>query len=274
MKVSQVKNKDIKKLYAKLYEKGYAANTIHIAHAILTQMFNVAVDDDVLAKNPATRAFAGLDAGNKPHTSGLTIEEQKALLHTGIRVGELCALTWDDVDYEHQLLHIDKIIVPIRENGTTRYEIHPAKTLAGQRDIPMNQDAIDAFMQMELRGQNNAPQNREAFDGYENFVVVTEKGHIKDAQLLSGWIYELSQHCNRKLKEQFGENAFQIRPFRAHVLRHTFATKLCEANVGVKATQSLLGHANVTTTLDVYTAATDVLKTDAIDKPSTYIKSF
>ena len=271
-KITDVKKSDIRQMCIDLLNEGYSCSYVQRLTTILGQMFEIAVDDNLLVKNPAERAMKGL----LQHTSkkeGLTREEQDVLfrfaatqcknrdtyllmlilVNTGLRIGELCALTWDDVDFESRTLRVSKTMIRDRSVNPSVLHLGAPKPRAGYRVVPLTTIAVYALQ--ELRSFV-AEHNRDvglSIDGVTNFCYLNKDGTPGRPDTLAMRITEMANRCNRFLQAQSEYDGFQIKHMAAHTLRHTFATRMHEAGADPKATQSILGHASIIMTMDVYT---------------------
>lgn len=164
-------------------------------------------------------------------------------LHTGMRIGEICALSWDDIDLDDCIIHVRHTIarVKAKENSerATSLILDTPKTKASLRDIP-----ISSFL---------CPFLKEAMKTKKSQYVVSEK---KD--FLSPRTYEYRYH--QILKK------CHIEKINYHALRHTFATRCIEVGVDVKSLSEMLGHSNVSITLETYVHSSMQLKRSQIEK--------
>lgn len=167
-------------------------------------------------------------------------------LHTGLRIGEICALSWKDIDLTNQIIHVRHTVSRIIDDDSksgrkTRLIIDSPKTKASVRDIPIT-SALLPFL-------------KSAKTAFKNEYVVSDA-----ASFLSPRTYEY--RYNRLLKE------CGISHVNYHALRHTFATRCIEAGVDPKSLSELLGHANVGITLNTYVHSSMELKRQQLEKLS------
>ncbi len=151
-------------------------------------------------------------------------------LSAGIRIGEICALTWDDIDTENGVIYIRKTIqrIYIVENGYRHTELilDTPKTKNSIRDIPMNKDLLKMLKPIK-RIVNNT------------FFVLTND--IKPTEPRT------YRNYYKKLLLELG-----IPELKFHGLRHSFATRCIESNCDYKTVSVILGHSNISTTLNLY----------------------
>ena len=178
----------------------------------------------------------------------LSIEEQKQLelylyqdmslyrfgvlltLYTGLRIGELCALQWEDV--QSDFIIINKTIHRIQDEGHTVIEISEPKTPSSIRKIP-----IPDFLQPIIN----------SFRKQNGCVLINRNGNRVEPRLMQLSFQRMIEDCG-------------IPKTNFHALRHTFATRCIEAGFDVKSLSEILGHADVKTTLNKYVHSSFELK--------------
>lgn len=143
-------------------------------------------------------------------------------MYTGMRIGEICALQWEDV--EENVIHINKTMQRMKSGEKTEIIISSPKTITSKRDIPISVQLIEIL------------KNYRQENGY---VVCQESGKYIEPRLLQQHFKRIIQCCN-------------IPPANFHSLRHTFATRCVEVGVDVKTLSEILGHSDVKTTLNKY----------------------
>ena len=150
--------------------------------------------------------------------------------------------------------------------GGCYFGINTPKTESGEREIPMFAFVKDAFMQ-ERKNQFAAGIRSEArVDGYENFVFVNRFGNVQHQGTLNKVLRRIIRDCNDEVLLKEKKDPVLLPPFTCHSLRHTYATRLCESGINIKALQDLLGPKDIETTMEVYAEATKDLKKKEISK--------
>lgn len=146
-------------------------------------------------------------------------------IHTGLRIGELCALRWSDINFDTQLLHINKTMIRTytKEDGS-KLNITAPKTRSSIRTIPLNKWIMQYAVL--LRGSDN------------EYIVTGKEKYIEPNK------YRL--YYNRQLKD------LDLPHRKFHSLRHTFATRCIECGCDYKSLSELLGHSNVSITMNLY----------------------
>jgi len=151
-------------------------------------------------------------------------------LSTGIRIGEICALTWNDIDIETGIISVRQTIqrIYILENGSKHTElvIDTPKTKNSIRDIPITKDLLRILKPIKKIVNNN-------------FFVLTNDTKPTEPRTYRNYYKKLMQTLN-------------IPELKFHGLRHSFATRCIESNCDYKTVSVILGHSNISTTLNLY----------------------
>lgn len=148
-------------------------------------------------------------------------------LFTGIRVGELCALTWDDISLENNMIHIRRTMQRIQTPGSekkTAILIAEPKSQCSIRDIPIAGALREKLMQQAVK---------------EGYVLTGNKNKYVEPRTMQNRFKAIAERCG-------------LRDVHFHTLRHTFATRCIEVGFDVKSLSEILGHANVSITLNRY----------------------
>lgn len=164
-------------------------------------------------------------------------------LYTGLRIGEICALTWDDIDLRNRLIYVRNTVVRVKSdptsNSNTHLTIDAPKTASSLRCIP-----ICSCLYTVLSEHADRANAKYVASGRDSFVSP-----------------RTFDYRYKKLLEASG-----IPGFNYHALRHTFATRCIEAGVDVKSLSEILGHANVSITLNTYVHSSMDLKRSQLEK--------
>ena len=260
MKVRNVKLSDAKRFYIDLHDTGSKRNTISIYHSVLRPTFEMAVDDDMIRKNPFKFKVADIIPDDAVKRTALTKQQQEnylrfiqengqdnyyddivILMGTGLRVSELYGLTKKDVDFKKRLIFIDHQLCRTAEKP---YFVKSPKTSSGVRCIPMSDVVYMALKRVVANRQS--PTVELLVDGYSGFLFLDKAGMPKVAMHLENYM----RGMQKKMERSYGKSFPRVTP---HVLRHTFCTNMQRAGIDVKSLQYLMGHSNVSVTLDVYT---------------------
>lgn len=191
------------------------------------------------------------------------------LLGTGTRIGECLALRWEDLDFENRIITVNHSLTyrPTLETGSSEMRISLPKTEAGIRTIPMLDVVKDAF-EILREEQEDTGYNEQIIDGMYGFVFKNRFGEVPRPHTINQAIKRIVGSYNSaeilQAKKERRE-PLVLPSFSCHILRHTFATRLCEAESNLKVIQSVMGHRNVETTMDIYAEATDRKKQESFD---------
>ena len=166
-------------------------------------------------------------------------------IHTGIRIGELCALKWSDINTQTKLLNISKTMIRTytKEDGS-HLSITPPKSRSSTRMIPLNTWIM--YYAILLQGEE------------DNYVLTNRDKPIEPNK------YRL--YYNRVLKE------LDLPHLKFHALRHTFATRCIECGCDYKSLSELLGHSNVSITMNIYVHPQMELKRKCVELLCDYYK--
>lgn len=289
-KIKDIRRSDILKLYNNLVlgDKKLSTGTIKYINNLVNSSLAKAIDEDIIFKNPATKLLKEVIQTDEKTKEALTPEQQIKLISyvrnsnfygrfepmlivlfgTGMRVGELCALTWDCIDLESGTITINKTLKYMREKTDEgiHYDINSTKTKASEREIPMLAEVKEAFKQQKEFQKAMGYKSNITIRGYKDFVFTTSERNPIYPDYVNLEIKRIvTTHNNEEKKKTEKENreAFFLPMFSPHITRHSFASRCYEADVQVKTTQVVLGHKNVKTTLDIYThCSEDKIKKD------------
>ncbi len=286
MKISAIKKLDIKRFYNTLAdEKVLTIATIDNIHTILHQVFDMAVDDSYLRKNPTDNMLKELKQSHNfevEKRKAFTLPEQNlfldflkrnpqyqhwypvfaVMLGTGMRVGEATGLRWCDIDLEEGIIHVNHTLVYYHKEGQTgcSFAVNTPKTKAGERTIPMMDFVKEAFLLEKQYQQEINLYCQATVDGYTDFIFINRFGNVQHHGTLNKAIQRIIRDCNDEVLLKGGKSPVLLPKFSCHSLRHTFTTRLCESGMNVKVIQDVLGHADISTTMNIYVDVTKDMK--------------
>lgn len=260
MKFSQITSADINGLLKKKLSEGYTSSSVTCYRTILLMIFHYArrnnikcsVKDDILSPKSGQNQVIAFTRAEQNKTNEYLSEHPDVFnlavylsMYCGLRIGEVCALQWKDIQLNKEVLTVSKTLIRIqnRDNsGKQKTEIilQKPKTESSIRTIP-----IPSFLVPLLK----------KYKEEDEFFVITGKAQYMEPRV-----------CLRKFKNLI--HKIGISDYTFHACRHTFATRCVEVGMDPKTLSELLGHFSVKTTLDRYVHPSIDLKRDQINKLS------
>lgn len=251
-KIQKIERRQVLEFQKNLSEGKLSIRTCNNILKILKIILHDAIIDEIIIKNPAD----GIKALKEVHAKAaetyhraLTEQEQKDfmqemkndyyyefvafLLCTGVRFGEAAALTWNDIDYKQNMIHITKTVTFNEDNTKTT---GTPKSDSGKRDIPLN-NIIRDILERQRKKQKILVQ-------IENRVFLSVYGNMVD----NGTVNRAISNVLSRLEKQ----GKQIEHFTAHALRDTFATRYIEQGGSPQTLKTILGHSSLAMTMDLY----------------------
>ena len=286
LRIASVKKSDVKRFYNTLAdEKILTIATIDNVHTVLHQVFDLAVDDNYIRSNPTDHMLKELKQSHNFETEkrkALTIAEQQlfvdflkkhpqynhwypvfaVMLGTGMRVGEIVGLRWCDIDLEKGIISVNHTLVYYNhgDGKGCSFSINTPKTRAGERTIPMLDFVKEAFLLEKKYQEETGLDCKATVDCYTDFIFVNRFGDVQHQGTLNKAIRRIIRDCNDEVLLRDEDDPVLLPKFSCHSLRHTFTTRLCESGVNVKVIQDVLGHADISTTMDIYVDVTKDMK--------------
>lgn len=278
IKVRDLKLIDVQKYYNTLANTNCSITRIKNIHKIISPFIRYLYDNNIIIKDfssaivlPKEEEKIKLSKQNK--IIPFTLEEQKIFiesikghhlemlfltaLYTGLRQGELFALTWNDINFEENYIDVNKTYKYVadvtREGRSNGYSsIQTPKTSKSIRKVPIPQFLIKTLLQ--YRNEQRLEKIRYANLYKDNNLVFCNK--------LGAYLVDST--VGRQYKIILRKNNISDRKF--HDLRHTYATRLFELGEDPKTVQELLGHSTVAITLNTYTHVLESVKEKAVSK--------
>ena len=271
-KLKDLRTSHLQIYYNELSTNGKPASTIKNINKYLKACLNQALKENYIMKNYCTLVTLPKVESSKDNIKAFTMEQQQIFMHeslkhdkgiiyicalgTGLRLGELLALRWSDINLKDKTISVNKNIKETytfddkEEKHYTVVEQLP-KTDTSIRTVPLNDNLIELLQEYRKNQLNERDQNIDIyFDDYLIFSSYTGN-------------YLSSGNVRKKFKDIL--KICNLPDFRIHDLRHTFATRLFEKGIAPKTVQTLLGHTDIQTTMNIYTHVMDNTKNEAIN---------
>jgi integrase len=260
-RIDKVRLSDAKEWLIKLQQidkKSYSA--IHSIRGVLRPAFQMAVDDDILRKNPFEFQLATVVVNDAVTREAISRKEERTFLNfikldphynryydgmyilfkTGMRISEFTGLTVRDIDLKNHTVSINH---QLQKTGTKVY-IEETKTNAGTRVLPLSDDVYDCFKR--ILEKRNPPKIEPVIDGYSGFLFFD-----KDRKPMVAMHWEkYFQHAVDKYNRTYKVQIPKITP---HVCRHTYCSNMAKSGMNPKTLQYLMGHSDIGVTLNTYT---------------------
>ena len=260
-KISQVKTSDAKLFLIKLQQDGRRYSTIKTVRGVLRPAFQMAVDDDVLRKNPFGFELATVVVNDSVTREAITRKQMRQFLkfvhddnvyckyyevvyilfHTEMRISEFCGLTLKDLDMKKRIINIDH---QLQRTSDMRLVIESTKTNAGTRKLPMSEDVFRCFQ--AIIEDREAPRYERVVDGYTGFLFTDKEGLPLVAM---HWEHRFN-HMVKRYNDIYRVQMPNITP---HVCRHTYCSNMAKSGMNPKTLQYLMGHSDIGVTLNTYT---------------------
>ena len=258
-----------------IYMKGYQWETLNKIRVLLIDMLDRAMEDNLLVKNPTRGVRLPI---NKPQNEvkALTREDQKAFfecsagtfyynlfgvaINTGLRPGELFALTENDIDLTKNEIKVTKTLLYQKLDGDEQKEFHIdlPKTQSSNRTVPINSFCREALQKQIVLHKiicNNSPYKGKL--KFPDLLFTTKFGTPLNSQIYMDAIKKIVDEINL-----MRDPLDSMEKFSGHAFRHTFATRCFEAGIPPKTVQTYLGHASLKMTMDLYTSVLEQKKVD------------
>lgn len=293
--VDEVKRSDVRAFYNYLMDViGLKTSTIESLHTVLHQVFELGVEDDLLRYNPSDKALREIKkerSFEENKRNGLTYPQQllfenylrssarhkrfypifETMLWTGMRAGEVTGLRWCDVDFKNDVISVNHTLVFFKDYKTGKcvYNINTPKTKAGTRLIKMLPNVKEALLMERDNLKELGITCNAIVDGFTDFIFLNKYGNPYNLGVLNKEIRNIIKDCNAKVLSENTDDTKEVvtlPTFSNHSLRHTFTTRMNEANLNIKFMQDMLGHADPEITLNIYTDTTDLLRTNELKK--------
>ena len=291
-KIEDIQQIDIQEAANKMIDNGVGYWSVNLALFTTKQIYKYAIANGLVQTNPCVDVYVNpKNIVKRPsealddwvielffeamESSKRAVGEEifKCMLYTGMRVGEICALKWEDIDFENKCINVKRSLFAHRKQGHYEYRFVPPKSESGIRTIPFIGGIEEVLHEWFVKRQEAHESlmvavPEEYKEEYHNLLFVTKCGHPYNYNSLRFMIGGNRKRM-AKIEEQDskteGREPREIPPIRTHLFRHTFATKCFEAGMSPKTVQVLMGHSSYSMTTK-YTHITDVYMESEIEK--------
>lgn len=260
-RIDKVKLSDARLWLIKLQKDGRGYSTIHTVRGVVRPAFQMAVDDDLLRKNPFEFQLATVVVNDSVTREAITRKQERQFLefikndrhfsryyegiyilfHTGLRISEFVGLTVSDIDLQNGIIHVDH---QLQRTRNMEYTILDTKTDCGTRLVPMTDEVKECF----ARILENRPKLKvePMVDGKTGFLYLDKNGMPMVALHWEKYFQHIREKYNSIYK-------VQLPVITPHVARHTFCSNMAKSGMNPKTLQKIMGHSDIGVTLNVYT---------------------
>ncbi len=264
LRIDKVKLSDAKAWLIKLQKDGRGYSTIHSVRGVVRPAFEMAVQDDLIRKNPFGFELATVVVNDSVTREAITRAQERAFLkfiqedncyrkyydgiyilfNTGLRISEFCGLTISDIDFQNKRIRVDH---QLQRKRDMEYIIEDTKTKSGERYVPMSQQVVECFRR--VIANRKPPKQEPIIDGYTGFLFLDKNGMPMVALHWEHYFKHILNKYNSIYKVQLPK----ITP---HVCRHTFCSNMARSGMSPKTLQYIMGHSDISVTLNTYTHLT------------------
>lgn len=259
--IADIRVSDAKLWLISMQENGRGYSSIHTIRGVVRPAFQMAVEDDVLAKNPFGFELATVVVNDSVTREAITGKQERQFLEfikndahfcryyeaifilfkTGMRISEFCGLTVSDIDMKARTINIDH---QLQRTANMKYIIVDTKSTSGTRVLPMSDEVYDCFR--IILSKRKSPKREPMVDGKAGFLYLDKNGKPKVALHWEKYF----QHSVEKYNKTYRIQMPKITP---HVCRHTYCSNMARSGMNPKTLQYLMGHADISVTLNTYT---------------------
>lgn len=260
-RTDKVKLSDAKIWLIKLQKDGRGYSTIHSVRGVVRPAFQMAVDDDLIRKNPFEFQLATVVVNDSVTREAITRKQERAFLEfvksdkhfskyydgiyvlfkTGLRISEFVGLTIHEVDLKNKKIIVDH---QLQRKRNMEYVIEDTKTTCGTRELPMADDVYECFKR--IISNRKKPKVEPMIDDKSGFLFLDKN----DMPMVALHWEKYFQHICQKYNNIYKVQMPKVTP---HVCRHTFCSNMAKSGMNPKTLQYLMGHSDIGVTLNTYT---------------------
>lgn len=260
-RINTIKLIDAKNWLVSLQNSGKSSSSIHNIKGVLGPAFRMAYDDELIRRNPFDFPLGSVVVDDSHTRDALSHEDERkflkfvkedphfskyydgifVLLNTGLRISEFCGLTLSDIDFKNHRITVDH---QLQKRAHVGYYIETPKTSNGIRIIPITKEVEEALKR--IIEKRNPPKVEPVVEGYTGFLFYDKDGSI---------VYSLHwDHYFKHIVDKYNSiYKAQLPRITPHVCRHTYCSRIAMSGMNAKTLQYLMGHADIETTMNVYT---------------------
>ena len=261
-RIDKVRLSDAKAWLIKLQQvDGRGYSSIHSIRGVLRPAFQMAVDDDLIRKNPFGFELASVIVNDSVTREAITRKQERELLkfikedkhfcryydaiyilfNTGLRISEFCGLTFSDLEFDQKRIKVDH---QLQRTSQMKYVVGAPKTESGIRYVPMSEEVVACFRR--ILANRVAPKIEPMVDGYAGFLFLDKN----DKPMVALHWEKYLEHIIEKYNKIYRIQMPKVTP---HVCRHTFCSNMAKSGMNPKTLQYIMGHSDISVTLNVYT---------------------
>ena len=260
-RIDRVKISDARAWLIKLQKDGRSYSSIHCIRGVVRPAFQMAVDDDLLRKNPFEFQLATVVVNDSVTRQAITRKQERAFLEfvkndkhfskyyegiyilfkTGLRISEFVGLTVHDIDLKKRTIDVNH---QLQRTRTMDYIIEATKTNAGTRVLPMTEDVYECFK--SILANRPKPKVEPMIGGKTGFLYLDKNGRPMVALHWEKYFQHICEKYNNLYRVQMPK----VTP---HVCRHTYCSNMAKSGMNPKTLQYLMGHSDIGVTLNTYT---------------------
>ena len=260
-RIDKVKLSDAKCWLIKLQQDGRGYSSIHSIRGVVRPAFQMAVDDDLIRKNPFEFQLATVVVNDSVTREAITRKQERAFLEfvvndkhfcryyegifilfkTGLRISEFVGLTLSDLDMQNRKISVNH---QLQRKRNMEYVIEDTKTSCGTREIPMTDEVYKCFQR--IISSRKKPRVEPIVGGKCGFLYLDKN----DMPMVALHWEKYFQHICEKYNSIYRVQMPKVTP---HVCRHTFCSNMAKSGMNPKTLQYLMGHSDISVTLNTYT---------------------
>lgn len=264
-RIDKVKLSDAKAWLIKLQQVDKRSySSIHTIRGVLRPAFQMAEQDDLIKKNPFAFELVTVIVNNSVRREAITRKQERdflrfvkedqhfsryydaiyILFNTGLRISEFCGLTKSDIDFKKKRIRVDHQLL---RTSDMQYIIEKPKTESGERFVPMSEEVEQCFRR--IIKNRPEPTVEPIIDGKIGFLFLDKN----DRPMVALHWEKYFQHICEKYNSIYKIQMPKVTP---HVCRHTFCSKMASSGMNPKMLQYIMGHSDISVTMNTYTHVT------------------